>query len=109
MSRIFIIIFYLATSFTLYTACSSGQERGIDTNNDDFILQCDTLLGAYPDIVVKKLDSAIAVSRFNEERYSLLLLKSKAKLFMSKYYWIAYQTIMQDTVMRRKCIRFCRM
>lgn len=85
MSRIFIIIFCLATSFTLYTACSSGQERGIDTNNDDFILQCDTLLGAYPDIVVKKLDSAIAVSRFNEERYSLLLLKSKAKLFMSEY------------------------
>lgn len=53
MSRIFIIIFCLATSFTLYTACTSGQEKGIDTNNDDFILQCDTLLGTYPDIVVK--------------------------------------------------------
>ena len=85
MSRFFAIIFCVATSFLLHTACTSEKERGTDVYNDDFMFECDTLLGAYPDIVVKKLDSAIAVSGFNEKYYSLLLLKSKAKLFMSEY------------------------
>lgn len=85
MGRFFVIVFSLIISQLLFTVCISRHEGEANYHKDVFLSQCDSLIGSYPDIVVRKIDSVISVSGINEDYYSLLLLKAKAKLFLSEY------------------------
>lgn len=85
MQRSLIFIFCMIFIPVLYTSCMKIDGNDNYNKNNDFILQCDSLLSICPEIVVRKIDSVISQEGENDRYYSLLLIKSKAKLFLSEY------------------------
>lgn len=86
MYKSFCVILYFVIFQIIFTACISNKEKLKVGHYDGLILECDTLLGSEPEIVVYKIDSILDSEIVdNDLRYSLLMLKSKAKLFLSEY------------------------
>lgn len=80
------ILIYIILAQLFFIACASrNRDVKFNNNNESIIMNFDTLIGSKPEYVCKSIDSIIALGSDREFFYSLLMIKSKAKLFMSEY------------------------
>ena len=85
MYKSFYLVIYILLSNIIFIACVSHKDEHLNNSDEIFILHLDTLLGSNPELVCSKIDSIISSGVHNDEFYSLLMIKSKAKLFLSEY------------------------
>lgn len=85
MYKSFYLVIYILLSNIIFIACVSHKDEHLNNSDEIFILHLDTLLGSNPELVCNKIDSIISSGVHNDEFYSLLMIKSKAKLFLSEY------------------------
>ena len=85
MHKIFYFILYLIIAPIVYSGCvSRTNERHDYDGNDSLIGHLESLIGTNPNRVVKEVDSLYYDSDVSLS-YKLLLIKSKAMLFLSQY------------------------
>lgn len=85
MYKSFYLIICILLSNIIFIACISNKDELLNNSDEIFISHLDTLLGSNPELVCNKIDSIISSGVHNDEFYSLLMIKSKAKLFLSEY------------------------
>ena len=85
MYKSFYLVIYILLSNIIFIACVSHKDEHLNNSDEIFIFHLDTLLGSNPELVCNKIDSIISSGVHNDEFYSLLMIKSKAKLFLSEY------------------------
>lgn len=85
MHKTFHFIIFLLILPMVYTGCISRKGNTTDSKeNGKYIAELESLIGVNPDITVRKIDSILPGTE-TDERYKLLLTKSKAMLFLSEY------------------------
>lgn len=85
MHKSFYFILYLIIAPIVYSGCvSRTNERHDYDGNDSLIGHLESLIGTNPNLVVKEVDSLYYDSDVSLS-YKLLLIKSKAMLFLSQY------------------------
>lgn len=85
MYKSFYLIICILLSNIIFIACISNKDELLNNSDEIFISHLDTLLGSNPELACNKIDSIISSGVHNDEFYSLLMIKSKAKLFLSEY------------------------
>lgn len=85
MYKSFYLIICILLSNIIFIACISNKDELLNNSDEIFISHLDSLLGSNPELVCNKIDSIISSGVHNDEFYSLLMIKSKAKLFLSEY------------------------
>lgn len=85
MYKGFLIIIYLIVFHAIFISCISRKDEIITTPSESLITYCDTLLGSNPGKAVDIIDSVLPLQSDMNLYYSLLMVKSKAMMFLSKY------------------------
>lgn len=85
MYKSFYLVIYILLSNIIFIACVSHKDEHLNNSDEIFIFHLDTLLGSNPELACTEIDSILSSEVHNDQFYSLLMIKSKAKLFLSEY------------------------
>lgn len=85
MYKCFNILLYIIVAQIIFISCLSGKGETQSSAETSIMFRLDTLLASNPEYVSKTIDSIMTTDIDKVHFYSLLMMKSKAKLFMSEY------------------------
>lgn len=85
MYKSFYLVIYILLSNIIFIACVSHKDEHLNNSDEIFIFHLDTLIGSNPELACTEIDSILSSEVHNDQFYSLLMIKSKAKLFLSEY------------------------
>ena len=99
MRKGFLFIIFFILLHIIFISCVSRKGERLTVASDSLISYCDTILGSNPGMAVRAIDSVLHEQTDMNLYYSLLMVKSKAMMFLSEY---DSAKILLDSVFRCK-------
>lgn len=85
MRKGFLLIIYIIIFHIIFISCISRKGEEVKNTSDSLISYCDTILGSNPGMAVRIIDSLLLEQTDMNLYYYLLMVKSKAMMFLSEY------------------------
>lgn len=85
MRKGFLFIIFFILLHIIFISCVSRKGERVTVASDSLISYCDTILGSNPGMAVRAIDSVLHEQTDMNLYYSLLMVKSKAMMFLSEY------------------------
>ena len=85
MRKGFLFIIFFILLHIIFISCVSRKGERVTVASDSLISYCDIILGSNPGMAVRAIDSVLHEQTDMNLYYSLLMVKSKAMMFLSEY------------------------